>query len=163
MNPIDSQPSETYLQLRQRILSMNPTELGLAPTATAPNVWGVVVELGYEVGSATLVSLADGTTSLHYSTGGGLRGRADYAPLAEASKALVVEAHKYMYQMTITTNFNLPQAGQVRFFLMTYVGVYTADAPEKSLSSATHPLSPLFQHTQETLSQLRTLAEKKRT
>ncbi len=156
------EPSETYLQLRQRILSLKPVELGLAPTAALPDVWGVIVELGYTEGSATLVSLADGTTSLHYSTGGGLLSRADYAPLAEASKALVIAGQKFVSQMSGTTDFSLPEAGHVRFLLLTYIGIVAAVATEKSLLSGAHPLSPLFQHTQDTLSQLGKLAEKKR-
>ncbi len=162
MNDPSQQPAQTYLQLRQRIFGLSPTELGLIPTAEAPHVWGVVVELGYEVGCATLVALADGTTSLHYSTGGGLLGRADYAPLAQASRALVSEAQQYTYLMTATTNFSLPEAGQVCFFLLTYAGIYTTNASEIQLAAGAHPLAPLFQRTQETLGQLHVLEEKKR-
>ena len=156
------EPAQPYIQLRQRILSLKPAELGLAPSAASPDVWGVMVELGYEEGFATLVSLADGTTSLHYSTGGGLLGRADYAPLAEASRALVIAAQKYIHQMPITTDFSLPEAGHVRFLLLAYTGIFATDASEKSLVSGDHPLATLFQRTQEILGQLRTLAEKKR-
>jgi hypothetical protein len=121
-----------------------------------------VVELGYEVGSATSVALVDGTTSLHYSTGGGLLGRGDYPPVAEASRALVAEAQKYLHLMVTTREFPLPLAGQVRIVLLTYSGYYTTDAPEKSLASGDHPLAPLYVQFQETLSQMRLLAEKKR-
>src|SRR5512136_1553053 len=108
-------PAPTYLQIRNRLLHLNPSDLGLSATPASPDVWGVVVELGYEVGSATLLALTDGTTSLHYSTGGGLLGRGDYPPVADASIALVAEAQKYLYQMAPTQDFPLPEAGQVRF------------------------------------------------
>jgi hypothetical protein len=70
MNSPTPEPAPIYLQLRQRILGFNPDELGLKPSLEAPHVWAVLVEMGYEVGTATLVSLVDGTTSLYYSTGG---------------------------------------------------------------------------------------------
>jgi hypothetical protein len=154
-------PEPTYLQLREKLLHLNPSELGLAPSPGSPDVWGVVLELGYEVGSATLVALADGTTSLHYSTGGGLLGRGDYAPVAKASKALVAFAQKYRYQMKTSQEFPLPIAGQVRFVLLAYSGTYAAEALEKSLSTGDNPLASLYQHAQETLRQMRMLAEKK--
>ena len=160
----DSTPqfSPTYLQLRERILSLKPADLGLSPSESAPHVWGVLVELGYKVGSATLVVLADGTTSLNYSTGGGLLGRGDYAPLAQASKALVTAAQPLVEQMEPSRDFSLPAAGQVRFILLTYSGVYTTSASEKSLASGKHPLALIFQRVQETLGQLHQLADKKR-
>ena len=162
MNTAAPEPAPTYLQLRDRILSLDPSELGLSPSQAAPHVWGVLVETGYEVGSATLVALADGTTSLHYSTGGGVLGRGDYPPVAEASKSLVIESENFLQQMAGATQFPLPEVGQVRFILLTYSGSYAASASEKSLASNKHPLSPLFKLAKQTLSQLRWLAEKGR-
>src|SRR4030042_4174386 len=86
------EPSPIYLQLRDSIFSLDPANAGLAPTDAAPHVWGVMMETGYAVGFATLVSLADGTTSLYYSTGGGMLGSADYSPVANASNGLVAQA-----------------------------------------------------------------------
>jgi hypothetical protein len=162
MNSTSPDPSPTYLKLRSRIFSLNPTELGLAPSSQAPRVWGVLVEMGYEVGTASLVSLADGTTSLYYSTGGGMLGSADYQALADASKAFVSQAENYLVHMSFADDFPLPQAGQVRFILLTYSAAYSAEVPEKLLVSGDHPLSPLFQLAQQTLALIRQLAEKKR-
>lgn len=162
MNTAAPEPTATYLQLRERILSLNPAELGLSPSQAVPHVWGVLVEMGYEVGTATLFSLADGTTSLHYSTGGGLLGRGDYAPLAKASKSLVTLAETFLQHMSITTDFHLPEVGRVRFILLTYTSAYAAEAAEKVLASNTHPLSPLFKSVQATLKQLRWLVEQRR-
>ncbi len=155
-------PADDYVQFRSRILDLDPAELGLAPTAAAPHVWGVLVELGYVVGSATLVALADGTTSLHYSTGGGLLGNPGYAPLAEASRALVAQAEKCLEHASLSYDFPLPQVGQVRFIMLTYTGNYAMEADEKLLATGGHLLSPLYRNAQDTLTQLRLLAEKLR-
>jgi hypothetical protein len=163
MSDIVPEPSQVYLQLRNRILSLNPIVLGLAPSNVAPHVWGVLMETGYPVGWATLVSLADGTTSLYYSTGGGMLGSGDYTPVAEASKALVIQAEKHLMHVSLSNEFQVPEAGQVRFIILTYSGMYAGEAPEKTLAAGKHQLSPLYINARETLEQLRLLTEKKHT
>jgi hypothetical protein len=162
MGTVSPDFAQTYLQLRELVFRLEPAKLGLTPSTITPHVWGVVMETGYVVGTATLVSLADGTTSLYYSTGGGMLGRGDYAPVSEASRALVVQAEKTLSQMLSIGEVPLPAVGQVRFTCLTYTGVYTAEATEKSLKSGSHPLSPLYVLAHNTLDQLRLSAEKKR-
>ncbi len=154
-------PADDYVQFRSRIIALDPAELGFMPTAAAPLVWGVLVETGYAVGNATLVALVDGTTSLHYSTGGALLGSPGYTPLADASRALVAQAEKYLQYASLSNDLPLPMVGQVRFILLTYSGTYAIEADEKSLSTDGHLLSPLYKYAQNTLSQLRSPAEKK--
>jgi hypothetical protein len=155
-------PAPIYLKLRQRLLNLSPTALGISASKAAPHVWGVLVEMGYEAGTATLTAYADGTTSLHYSTGGGLLGRGDYLPLAEAAKALVAQAEADMQNLSRSTEFPLPEAGKVNFIVLTYSGIFAEEAPEKKLLANTHPLADLYHRTQDTLTQLRVLAEKRR-
>ncbi len=157
------EPAQIYLQLRERIFTLQPAEVGLAPSITAPHVWGVLMETGYVVGSATLVCLADGTTSLYFSTGGGMLGSGDYTPVAEASKALVDEAEHHLSELVVTTEFPLPEVGQVRFSCHTYSGICSAQTTEDALRSGDHPLSHLYKLAHETMEQLRLSAEKKRT
>jgi hypothetical protein len=156
------EPAQIYLQLRERILTLTPSEVGLAPSTASPHVWGVMMETGYDVGTATLLSLVDGTTSLYFSTGGGMLGSSDYAPVADASKALVAQAEKNLSQMEITNEFPLPSVGQVRFSYLTYSGICCAQAAEITLKSGDHPLSSLYKLAHETMEQLRLSAEKNR-
>jgi hypothetical protein len=121
-----------------------------------------MMETGYTVGLATLIALADGTTSLNFSTGGGMLGSGDYIPVAEASKAFVVEAELAMDQMPLASEFPLPEAGEVRFNILTYAGSFTSVALEEELAAGQHPFSLLYARARETLEQLRLLAEKKR-
>jgi len=113
MSEAPPQPAETYLQLRIRIFGLTPEDVGITPSEEAPQVWGVVMEAGYEAGSATLVSLADGTTSLYYSTGGGMLGRGDYTPISEASRALVAQAEIDLPRFSKAVDYPLPEVGQV--------------------------------------------------
>jgi hypothetical protein len=162
MSDVPPEPAPTYLQLRSRILSLDPAEVGLTPSNTSQKVWGVLMETGYVVGTATLVALADGTTSLYYSTGGGLLGSGEYSPVAVASKALVTQAENYLQYMSSADKFPLPAVGQVWFVLLAYSDTFTIEASEKTLSTGKHPLSPLFTLGHEIMTQLHLLAEKKR-
>ena len=56
--------SEAARELRHLALTVVASDLGLAPTAARPNVWGLLMETAYPEGVATLVVLADGTTKL---------------------------------------------------------------------------------------------------
>jgi hypothetical protein len=161
MDSTTPDPAPTYLQLRNRILDLKPDELGFKPSREAPRVWGVLVEMGYEVGTATLVSLADGTISLYYSTGGGMLGSGENEMLAEASRGIVAQAENLIEHMSPAAEYPLPEAGQVRLILLTYSGAFSQEVSQKSLRSSHHPLSPLFAQAQQTLTQLRLLAEKK--
>ncbi len=162
MNVASSEPAQSYLQLRERILNLNPTELGLKPSIAFPHAWGVIMETGYDAGSAMLVALADGTTSLYYSTGGGIIGSGGYSPVAEASKKLVSQADDYVRHYPATTDFPLPEVGQVKFYFMSYDGVRVAETTEDELTSGKRTLSPLYQHAQASLKQLHQLSSKKR-
>ena len=162
MMDIIPEPDQVYLQLRTRIIHLEPGEVGLSPSNTAPHVWGVMMETGYQVGSATLVCLADGTTSLYYSTGGGMLGSGEYTPVSEASKALVSQAENHLNHFSSRNEFPLPEVGQVRFIILTFSGLLTGEAPQKTLATGKHLLSPLYVNAHETLEQLRLLAEKKR-
>jgi hypothetical protein len=161
MNDAVPAPAQTYLQLRDRILNLNPSEIGLTPSKLTPHVWGVVMETGYPVGSATLVCLADGTTSLYFSTGGGILGSSEYTPVAEASRAFVTQAEGNLQYASLTHEFPLPEVGQVRFIILTYSGLFTGEAPQKTLAVGEHELSTLYLKAQEIIEQLRMLAEKK--
>jgi hypothetical protein len=67
-------PHEVFLRLRGQLLEVDPAELELSPSPRLPRVWAVLMEMGLDTGTASLVAVADGTTSLYLSTGGGVIG-----------------------------------------------------------------------------------------
>ncbi len=156
------EPDPTYLQLRKRLLNLHPEDIGLHSSDQASQVWGMMMETGYEVGTATLVALADGTTSLYYSTGGGMLGSPEYSPLAESSKALVSQANLYLSALTKADEIPLPSAGQVSFIFLTFTGKLSTAVEEKLLTNGHHPLAPLYSQAHATLNHLRLLVNKKR-
>jgi hypothetical protein len=144
-----------YTSMRNQILTLVPAEVGLGPSPQFPHVWGVLTEIGLDRGSATLVSLADGTTSLYLSSGGGFIGYGELAAVAAASQALVLEAERYCGTMVPATVFPLPAAGRIRFYVLTFDGALTAEADEGEVVAGRHVLAPLFHRSDDVITQVR--------
>ncbi|HEY2979685.1 MAG TPA: hypothetical protein VGJ22_00770, partial [Anaerolineales bacterium] len=98
-------PSEVFMGLRGRIFALDPNEVGLQQSPEQPNVWGMLTEFGQPGGAATIVSLADGTTSMYTSSGGGVIGAGQHAGPAEATKSLLKVGEGYVGKMERTTEF----------------------------------------------------------
>jgi hypothetical protein len=157
-----AEPAEIYANLRNRIFKLNPKEVGILQTRETPNVWGILMETGYPEAVVTLVSLADGTTSLYFSNGGGMIGGGTHATLARSAKAFVATAEKYFQQMDLTKAFPLPTVGRVRFYVLTFSGALTLDVDENELGDGRHALSPLFYSGQDVIAQFRAIQEQKK-
>lgn len=81
--------------LRAHMLSLEPATVRPRPTRELPRVWGFVMDMTFPRGTASIVSLADGTRSLYTSTGGGVIGGGFHEPVAAASNRLlsILESH----------------------------------------------------------------------
>lgn len=153
------QPVQVYTDLRNRLLSLVPAEVGIEPSEETPHVWGVVMETGYPQAAVTLVSLADGTTSLYFGTGGGILGGGEHAAVAEVSRSFAALSERYFASMTPTHSFPLPYVGRVRFYVMTFGNAFTAEVDEQELGENRHYLAPLFFRGQDVITQLRLIQE----
>lgn len=157
-----AEPAEIYAKLRNQVFKINPEEVGILQTRETPNVWGVLMETGYPEAVVTLVSLADGTTSLYFSNGGGMIGGGEHATVARSTKSFIAAAEKYFQQMNLTKAFPLPTVGRVRFYVLTFSGVLTLDVDENELGDGKHTLSPLFYSGQDVIAQFRKVQEQKK-
>jgi hypothetical protein len=154
-------PADMYVQLRESILRTGPAEIGVAPTAEHPRVYGVLMEIGYEQAVATLVSVVDGSTSLYFSTGGGIIGGGEHPDIATASIAFVDASAKFLAMLSPTTTFPSPAVGRVRFHVLTFSGGLTGEAGQDELGQREHALAPLFYAGQAVITQLRLLEERR--
>lgn len=139
-----------YKKLRAQALAFSADD-----ARSKAAVYGVVVEIGYPEAVATLVSLADGTTSLYFSNGGGKVGAEDSPKVAAASKQLVSESAADFDKLTPTVETPLPLLDHTRFYLLTTSGLRTGEALEETLADQKHPLSQLFYWAQAVLTEIR--------
>jgi hypothetical protein len=145
----------TYGDLRGGVLDLEPSEAGLEPSEEHPNVWGVVMDLGYPEGTATVVGLSDGTTSLYTSSGGGVIGGGAHPPVVEATMRWLLIAEDAVGALDSATEFPLPDANHVAFAVLTFGGAYRGAATEEALRDEEHSLAPLFHAGHDVVTELR--------
>ncbi len=153
------QPEPIYLELRERVLRVDPAEAGIAPTPRLPRVWGVLMEMGLGRGVATLVSLADGATSLYTSTGGGIIGGGERPVVAAATVRFLEGIDASLDAFAPTHDYALPNDGRTRLVVLTYTGTLAAEADSGELGEGRHELSPIFYLAQDVITELRLIDE----
>lgn len=153
------EPAEIYTTLRGRALSITPAELGELPAD--PPVLAVVMDTGYPEAVATLIGLADGTTSLYFSNGGGMIGGGQHPLVAEATERLVNAAAGEIGRLSPQSDFPLPAVGMTQLIAVTPNECLCASAAEAKLGSGEHELSDLFFAAQDVITELRLVEEQK--
>lgn len=141
--------------LRLQALQVSATEFGLVPTPTRPDVWGVIVELGYPAATATLLVLAEGTTSLYLSSGGGVVGAGLNPRVQAASEALLDQAQRDLARLTLARETPMPRVGEIRIYVRTFTTTLGAGAAMRDVVGESHPLAPLHAAAQDVLTQIR--------
>ena len=131
--------SETYSGLRALVLEINTEQ------ATAQgDVLALIMETGYPEAVMTLVAVADGTTSIYFSNGGGILGAGEYPQVQEVALEVLAEGDAYRSLLKKTKEAPLPSPSYTHFHLVTTDGILTGQALEEQLGNEQHELSPLF-------------------
>lgn len=145
--------------LRDEALKHTAADFGLEPDDQHPRVWGVLMETGYPKAVATLVTFAEGSTSLYFSNGGGIIGAGEHLPVRDASKQLLMIADRFFDEFEPAAETPMPDLGRVRFYVHGFDGLRTAEAPEDDLGYDRHKLSPVFHQAHEVIGQIRMASE----
>ncbi len=149
----DYSPAPVYCGLRDGVLRL-PTER--AASGFEGNI-GALMESGYKGAVATLVALLDGTTSLYLSTGGGVIGAGDHKSVTAVTTEFVNSAIASLSLMQFTESYPLPHPQHSRFYLLTTMGVWTAEGPDQDLGHNRHALSRLFHRAHAVITAIRQL------
>jgi hypothetical protein len=134
-----------YAGLRQQILDLDPTTLGLAPSPQHPRVFAGLMEMGMDGGCASLVVVGDGTTSLYYSTGGGVIGAGFHEPVKGPSRAFLAILDRHIAQLGPDLTGEIPAAGITHIRALTFDGGrLLAAAPDADFGQKRQLLWPAF-------------------
>ncbi|HET9252498.1 MAG TPA: hypothetical protein VFP58_10325 [Candidatus Eisenbacteria bacterium] len=147
-------------QLRDLALRVSASDLELEPTEERPHVWGAIMELGYPTGIATLMTLAEGTTSLYFSNGGGVIGAGEHEAVREAGEMFLDAVQAQLSGFQSVNETPTPRIGRVRLYVRTFDGTLGIEAHEDDLASDLHPLSPVFQAAHAVIAAIRETAGK---
>ncbi len=154
-------PHEVFLRLRGQLLEVDPAELELSPSPRLPRVWAVLMEMGLDTGTASLVAVADGTTSLYLSTGGGVIGGGEHQAVRRVSEAFLDTAEAHLDRLQPISEAPLPQTGAIRFHALTFDSLRSAEVEEGELVDGRSELAPLFYAGNEVFTQLRLIDQQR--
>jgi hypothetical protein len=139
-----SAPADVYMGLRGQALAVTRELLDPA-TASDGLVLALLMETGYAEAVATLVGLADGTTSMYFSNGGGMIGAGQHDLVAAATRRWLGLAEELLDELPeAPAEVPLPDLGITQIVAVTESGLRAARAPEEELGGGGHSLSALF-------------------
>jgi hypothetical protein len=148
--------SNVMPEMRAQVLALKPDDIGITKATYPRDVWGLLMETGVPEGGAfSLVALADGTTSLYFSTGGGVIGAGQHERVRSTSHDLLAKANEFHKLAKPASAHPLPGPGQVIFYFLSYSGVLSYSAPEVSLGEGKDRLSALFLAGHHVISEVR--------
>jgi len=145
--------------MRSMALNIKAAELGINKESFPNEVFGVLMETGFEGGSFTLLFLAEGTTSLYFSNGGGIIGAGTHETVRKASSVLLSGANHFRPQTNAASDYPYPNKGEVNFYLVGFNGVTSYTAKEQDLGENKDLLSPLFHASHAVITELRQVEE----
>lgn len=139
-------PMEKYLSWRELWFNTKPEDLGLEFGSNNSTPFAVVMEIGIGDGAASIASSIVGDGTVYTSTGSGIFGSGQrYDSVSIASIHFVEVAADFIDKMELTTEYPLPKTDNIKFYVITPTGIYTAEEADwDTLGSGNHELSPLF-------------------
>lgn len=145
------------VKLRQVALEITPEQIEIISQPAKP--FAAFMETGMPGACVTLSIIADGSTSLYFSNGGGMIGGGEYEAVRKESYAFLELASSFVHYLQPTIDLSLPPLGVTRFVLKTPEGFYAGQAAEDELVSQSSPLSPLFFQGQSVITKFREAAQ----
>jgi len=110
------------------VLGVNEADVGKAPPEHA-QVLGAVIDIPRAGEMASFVALADGTTSMYTSTGGGTIGAGAHESVAAKSHALLTTLQQRIEMFPVDDRVDLPPVDLVQITLITPTGRRCARVP----------------------------------
>jgi hypothetical protein len=157
---MNKKPAEGTPELRKMLLSSKPSDFGLAPTPDLPHVWGTMMEMRVGKAVVSLIAVAEGSTSLYFSTGGGVIGGGEHESVRAANRKLLALVDKALdLFVPIERPLDVMDAA-VSFAVLTYEGLRGARDEERKIVERRSPLWPAFYLGQDVISALRRTAGK---
>ena len=155
---IDSQSYvDAHPGWRNLWFTITPDELGLDLDPNSSIPFAVVMDMGQDNGAVvSLASSIIGDGSIVSSTGNRIFGGVEYENVRNSSKRFVELSADFVDEMELTSEYPLPAADNIKFYVITPNGIYTAkEATWDNLGAGVHELSHLFYAGNDVITALR--------
>jgi hypothetical protein len=161
--PSTAMNAEVMQQLRTKMLTNSPAELGQKSSSDFPRVCGVVMDWPIESGPVvSVVSLSTGDASIYTTGTFGVFGGIGHGSVRNAAKSFVKAAEKHYDEATPTKEYPYPKASRVRFYLICYDGVRTFETDLEATRNGKTKSSDLYKEGQQVLTELRLITQKQK-
>ena len=158
---MSERPEDGTPALRKMLLSAKPSDFKLVPTRALPRVWAAMLELRFGESIASLVAVAEGSTSLYLSTGGGVIGGGEHESVRKENEKFLALIEKTLEMFVpIDTPLTVVE-GSVAFAVFTYDGMRGARDTEERMIRKQSPLWAAYYLGQEVITALRLTVEKR--
>jgi hypothetical protein len=117
------------------------------------------MDMGYPNGTATLVCLSDGTTSLYTSSGSGFIGGGAHPDVVRENVKLLRTLSDHLDLMAAGKDDSLPQVGRTVIRALTATGQRTYESTDDELGEGRSVMSPVFYAAHDVITQLRLIDE----
>jgi hypothetical protein len=144
--------AEIYVGLRGQVLGLPAVEVAGLPEER--QLLAAVMDMAVGDAVATLVGVADGSTSMYFSTGGGVIGAGQHDAVRTATERWLEACIASAEPFAPVIDPPLPDPGTIQLILVTRVGLAHALARENELGPE-HRLWPLYAAAQEVITQIR--------
>ncbi len=155
-NPAPARATNPYEGLRNKAFDIRvPANLS-GRLSSDPGIHAFIVDWTIsQNATATLVCIADGTATIHASTGGGVKSSGDNQAVREAVTKLLQLAADSRALLTPNASPMLPDINKMRFTLVTAQGLLSAIANVDELKQGGHALGPLANQVQVVIAAIR--------
>jgi hypothetical protein len=154
-DPSKKSPAEMMREMRLRMLTSPPTDLGLSPTPEFPRVCGVLMDWPMEKATVSVVSLCSGDASIYTTGTFGVIGGIGHETVRDAAKSFVRVAERHYDGATPTKDYPYAKPGRICFYFVGYDGVRAIETDLESVSSGKGKCSDLFAEGQHVITELR--------
>lgn len=129
-----------YELIREKLFDLGAT----SSQPVADDIVAAVMDVGFELGAATLVCLPDGTTTMYTSGGGAIVGAGEQQDVAAAAKLYIAETKACLPDLVATPNSDLPAPDDVVLRALTQDANYATTVSVEQLRTGVHPLSRAY-------------------
>jgi len=129
--------------LRARVFSLTAQDL-LLDVATCPDLWGLIMEIGFVDDVVTLVVLDDGSVSIYLRSGKGRIGCGLHSGVRATAAQALQQARTVTLTEAANAAFPMPVDDEVHFYFHTSTGLRACAVSRTQLEKGNQALSELY-------------------
>jgi hypothetical protein len=151
--------AELMRELRLKILTTPPSEMGVKPSKDFPHVTVALMDWPLGTNVISVYGACTGDASIYSTSTFGVIGGIGHETVRHAASQFVKVAESHYHDSVIVKEYPYPKPGRIYFYFVSYEDVRMIDADEKSLNGGADKYSDLSDAAQRLVTELRKVVE----